>query len=141
MSTCTPAGTSSPLSLLHTAKDTQSSTRNVPAESPVLIQSGLAMLAMAKMSAARKRHPDITLSLSMSVRTVGGAVGAAPGGGRALTYGPSSRPVSRAGARRVEIIAIESQQRQLALVSVAASHHFAARCPVGLTDSSPSRRC
>lgn len=44
---------------------------NVPAESPVLIQSGLAMLAMAKMSAARKRHPDITVSLSMSVRTGG----------------------------------------------------------------------
>lgn len=40
---------------------------NLPAESPVLIQSGLATLAMAKMSAARKRHPDITLSLSMSV--------------------------------------------------------------------------
>lgn len=73
------------------------------------------MLAMAKMSAARKRHPDITVSLSMSVRK-----GAAPGGGRALTYGPSSRPITRAGARRVEIIAIDSQQRQLALVSVAA---------------------
>lgn len=40
---------------------------NLPAESPVLIQSGLAMLAMAKMSAARKRHPDITVSLSMPV--------------------------------------------------------------------------
>lgn len=33
----------------------------------MLIQSGLATLAMAKMSAARKRHPDITFSLSMSV--------------------------------------------------------------------------
>lgn len=40
---------------------------NLPAESPELIQSGLAMLAMAKMSAARKRHPEITVSLSMSV--------------------------------------------------------------------------
>lgn len=41
---------------------------NPPADSPVLIQSGLTMLAMAKMSAARKRHPDITVSLSMSLR-------------------------------------------------------------------------
>lgn len=40
---------------------------DLPADSPVLIQSGLAMLAMAKMSAARKRHPDITVSLSMPV--------------------------------------------------------------------------
>ena len=47
-------------------------TTNLPADSPVLIQSGLAMLAMAKMSAARKRHPEITVSLSMSVSTGGG---------------------------------------------------------------------
>lgn len=39
---------------------------HLPAESPVLIQSGLAMLAMAKMSAARKRHPEITVSLSIT---------------------------------------------------------------------------
>jgi len=40
---------------------------NLPEAPPVLIQSGLAMLAMAKMSAVRKRHPEITVSLSMSV--------------------------------------------------------------------------
>lgn len=37
-----------------------------PADSPVLIQSGLAMLAMAKISAARKRHPEMMVSLSIS---------------------------------------------------------------------------
>lgn len=37
-----------------------------PADSPVLIQSGLARLAMAKMSAARKRHPEMMVSLSIS---------------------------------------------------------------------------
>lgn len=41
----------------------------------MLIQSGLATLAMAKMSAARKRHPDITVSLSMSVDTDGESEG------------------------------------------------------------------
>lgn len=49
----------------------QSANNNLPAESPVLIQSGLAMLAMAKMSAARKRHPDITVSLSMTAHAGG----------------------------------------------------------------------
>lgn len=44
-----------------------SGNNNLPVESAVLIQSGLAMLAMAKKSAARNRHPDITVSLSMSV--------------------------------------------------------------------------
>lgn len=39
---------------------------NLPVASPVLIQSGLAILAMAKISAARKRHPDMTVSLSIS---------------------------------------------------------------------------
>lgn len=51
------------------------SVRNLPPDSPMLIQSGLATLAMAKMSAARKRHPDITVSLSMSVNTKGGTEG------------------------------------------------------------------
>lgn len=46
-----------------------------PPDSPMLIQSGLATLAIAKMSAARKRHPDITVSLSMSVNTKGGTEG------------------------------------------------------------------
>lgn len=129
MRTCT--GSNSPPFLSSTRQRNTKFEQNVPAESPVLIQSGFATLAMAKMSAARKRHPDITVSLSMSVRT-------GCGGGRMLTYGPSSRPVNRAGARRVEIIAIDSQQRRLALVSVAATHHLAARRPRGLTDSSPS---
>lgn len=40
---------------------------NLPVASPVLIQSGLAILAMAKISAARKRHPDMTVSLSISL--------------------------------------------------------------------------
>lgn len=40
--------------------------RRSPADSPVLIQSGLAMLAMAKISAARKRHPEMMVSLSIS---------------------------------------------------------------------------
>lgn len=39
----------------------------LPADSPVLIQSGFATLAMANISAARKRHPEIMVSLSMSV--------------------------------------------------------------------------
>lgn len=37
-----------------------------PADSPVLIQSGFAMLAIAKISAARNRHPEIIVNLSMS---------------------------------------------------------------------------
>ena len=32
----------------------------------MLIQSGLAILAIAKISAARKRHPDIIVNLSIS---------------------------------------------------------------------------
>lgn len=39
---------------------------NLPADSPVLIQSGFAMLAIAKISAARNRHPEMIVSLSMS---------------------------------------------------------------------------
>lgn len=38
----------------------------LPADSPVLIQSGFAMLAIAKISAARNRHPEMIVSLSMS---------------------------------------------------------------------------
>lgn len=38
---------------------------HLPADSPVLIQSGFAMLAMAKISAARNRHPEMIVSLSM----------------------------------------------------------------------------
>lgn len=38
----------------------------LPADSPVLIQSGFAILAIAKISAAKKRHPDIIVSLSIS---------------------------------------------------------------------------
>lgn len=78
----------------------------------MLIQSGLAMLAMAKMSAARKRHPDITVSLSMTMAEEEEEEG---GGGvvqlqaRALTYCPLSRPDTRAGAGGVEIIVIDSQ--------------------------------
>lgn len=37
----------------------------LPADSPVLIQSGFAMLAIAKISAARKRHPEMIVSLSI----------------------------------------------------------------------------
>lgn len=39
----------------------------LPADSPVLIQSGFATLAMANISAAKKRHPEIMVSLSISV--------------------------------------------------------------------------
>lgn len=39
---------------------------HLPADSPVLIQSGFAMLAIAKISAARNRHPEMIVSLSMS---------------------------------------------------------------------------
>lgn len=38
----------------------------LPADSPVLIQSGFAMLAMAKISAARNRQPEMIVSLSIS---------------------------------------------------------------------------
>lgn len=38
---------------------------HLPADSPVLIQSGFAMLAIAKISAARNRHPEMIVSLSM----------------------------------------------------------------------------
>lgn len=38
----------------------------LPADSPVLIQSGFAMLAIAKISAARNRHPEMIVSLSIS---------------------------------------------------------------------------
>lgn len=38
----------------------------LPADSPVLIQSGFAMLAIAKISAARNRQPEMMVSLSMS---------------------------------------------------------------------------
>lgn len=38
----------------------------LPADSPVLIQSGFAILAMAKISAARNRHPEMIVSLSIS---------------------------------------------------------------------------
>lgn len=81
-----------------------STKENVPAESPVLIQSGLAMLAMAKMSAARKRHPEITVSLSMSVRT-GGVCLRVQGAtfGRhwpmPLSAVPSSQPAASDGSR------------------------------------------
>lgn len=39
---------------------------HLPADSPVLIQSGFAMLAIAKISAARKRQPEMIVSLSIS---------------------------------------------------------------------------
>lgn len=39
---------------------------HLPADSPVLIQSGFAMLAIAKISAARNRQPEMMVSLSMS---------------------------------------------------------------------------
>lgn len=55
-------------------------------------------------------------------------------GARALTYGTSSRAVTRAGARGVEIIVIDSQQRQLPLVCVAApARRLTAACPAGTT--------
>lgn len=38
----------------------------LPADSPVLIQSGFAMLAIAKISAARNRQPEMIVSLSIS---------------------------------------------------------------------------
>jgi len=38
---------------------------SLPADSPVLIQSGFAMLAIAKISAARNRHPEMIVSLSI----------------------------------------------------------------------------
>lgn len=41
-------------------------TVRAPADSPVLIQSGFAMLAIAKISAARNRHPEMIVSLSIS---------------------------------------------------------------------------
>lgn len=40
---------------------------HLPADSPVLIQSGLAMLAIAKISAARNRQPEMMVSLSISL--------------------------------------------------------------------------
>lgn len=43
---------------------------NLPADSPVLIQSGFAMLAIAKISAARNRHPEMMVSLSISPQAV-----------------------------------------------------------------------
>lgn len=39
---------------------------HLPADSPVLIQSGFAMLAIAKISAARNRQPEMIVSLSIS---------------------------------------------------------------------------
>lgn len=39
---------------------------HLPADSPVLIQSGFAILAIAKISAARNRHPEMIVSLSIS---------------------------------------------------------------------------
>lgn len=65
---------------------------NPPADSPVLIQSGLTTLAMAKMSAARKRHPEITVSLSMSVRA---------GGGQSV-FVPLSQPSCFKGKRDIQ---------------------------------------
>lgn len=52
---------------------------HLPADSPVLIQSGFAILAIAKISAARNRHPEMIVSLSISpadeaVYDVGGNV-------------------------------------------------------------------
>ena len=52
-------------------KNTQNKTGSygllhLPADSPVLIQSGFAMLAIAKISAARNRHPEMIVSLSIS---------------------------------------------------------------------------
>lgn len=44
---------------------TPSGLLHLPADSPVLIQSGFAMLAIAKISAARKRQPEMMVSLSM----------------------------------------------------------------------------
>lgn len=41
---------------------------HLPADSPVLIQSGFAMLAIAKISAARNRHPEMIVSLSISLQ-------------------------------------------------------------------------
>lgn len=38
---------------------------HLPADSPVLIQSGFAILAIAKISAARKRQPEMIVSLSI----------------------------------------------------------------------------
>lgn len=38
----------------------------LPSSSPVLIQSGFTTLAIAKISAARNRHPEIMVSLSIS---------------------------------------------------------------------------
>lgn len=46
-------------------KDKSSIIHQLPADSPVLIQSGFAMLAIAKISAARNRHPDIIVNLSI----------------------------------------------------------------------------
>ena len=46
-------------------KDKSSIIPQLPADSPVLIQSGFAMLAIAKISAARNRHPDIMVNLSI----------------------------------------------------------------------------
>lgn len=42
-------------------------TVRAPSWPPVLIQSGFAILAIAKISAARKRHPEIMVSLSIFI--------------------------------------------------------------------------
>lgn len=57
----------------------------LPADSPVLIQSGFAILAIAKISAARNRHPEMMVSLSISsadepVNDVGKCGGRCPNG-------------------------------------------------------------
>lgn len=55
----------------------------LPADSPVLIQSGFAILAIAKISAARNRQPEMIVSLSMSPGD--NAVIDESGGGRPLS--------------------------------------------------------
>lgn len=57
-----------------------------PADSPVLIQSGFAMLAIAKISAARNRHPEMIVSLSIAPADK--AVGGGKGGGRCSNLTP-----------------------------------------------------
>lgn len=93
---------------------------HLPADSPVLIQSGFAMLAIAKISAARNRQPEMIVSLSISPAD-GGVIDVegmwwslfrrAPRSverHRAAVIGPTSPPLQQEPAAEVRLCIIFS---------------------------------
>lgn len=93
---------------------------HLPADSPVLIQSGFAMLAIAKISAARNRQPEMIVSLSISpadggVKDVEGMWRSLFGRDplsverhRAAVIGPTSPPLQQEPAAEVRLCIIFS---------------------------------